>query len=198
VAEVEVDPRTGDVKIARYTVVHDCGRVLNPMIVDGQVLGGVVHGIGAALFEWMRYDDSGQPLTANYADYLLPTVDVVPRITIKHMESPSPLNPLGVKGAGEGGTIGAPAAIASAVEDALRQFDVRVRELPITPANLHAQIELARTRGGKHGIGHRTIRVLEQFTSGLKHLHVMPGLVPGIHALFRCKERRGWPGQARP
>ena len=144
VAEVEVDPKTGDVKIVRYTVVHDCGRVLNSTIVDGQVLGGVVHGIGAALFEWMRYDDSGQPLTANYADYLLPTVDVVPHITIKHMESPSPLNPLGVKGAGEGGTIGAPAAIASAVEDALRQFNVRVRELPITPANLQAQIELAR------------------------------------------------------
>ena len=144
VAEVEVDPKTGDVKIVRYTVVHDCGRVLNSTIVDGQVLGGVVHGIGAALFEWMRYDDSGQPLTANYADYLLPTVDVVPHVTIKHMESPSPLNPLGVKGAGEGGTIGAPAAIASAVEDALRQFNVRVRELPITPAKLHAQIELAR------------------------------------------------------
>ena len=96
------------------------------------------------LFEWMRYDNSGQPLTANYADYLLPTVDVVPHITIKHMESPSPLNPLGVKGAGEGGTIGAPAAIASAVEDALRQFNVRIRELPITPAKLYAQIELAR------------------------------------------------------
>jgi aerobic carbon-monoxide dehydrogenase large subunit len=144
VAEVEVDPKTCDVKIARYTVVHDCGRVLNSTIVDGQVLGGVVHGIGAALFEWMRYDDAGQPLTVNYADYLLPTVDVVPNVAIIHMESPSPLNPLGVKGAGEGGTIGAPAAIASAVEDALRQFNVSVRELPITPAKLFAQIELAR------------------------------------------------------
>ena len=151
VAEVEVDPKTGAVKIVRYTVVHDCGRVLNPTIVDGQVLGGVVHGIGAALFEWMRYDDTGQPLTANYADYLLPTVDAVPHVTIKHMESPSPLNPLGVKGAGEGGTIGAPAAIASAVEDALRQFNVRVRELPITPANLHAQIELARRTSANTG-----------------------------------------------
>jgi carbon-monoxide dehydrogenase large subunit len=145
VVEVEVDPKTGNVKILRYTVVHDCGRVLNSTIVDGQVLGGVVHGIGAALFEWMRYDDSGQPLTTTYADYLLPTVDVVPpQIAIKHMQSPSPLNPLGVKGAGEGGTIGAPAAIASAVEDALRQFDVRVRELPIAPSKLHAQIEVAR------------------------------------------------------
>ena len=104
-----------------------------------------MHGIGTALLEWMRYDDAGQPLTANYADYLLPTVDVVPNVAIKHMESPSPLNPLGVKGAGEGGAIGAPAAIASAVEDALRQFNVRVRELPITPAKLFAQIELARS-----------------------------------------------------
>jgi carbon-monoxide dehydrogenase large subunit len=83
-------------------------------------------------------------LTASYAEYLLPTVDVVPDVKIIHMESPSPLNPLGVKGAGEGGTIGAPAAIASAVEDALRQFNIRVRDLPITPAKLHAQIELAR------------------------------------------------------
>jgi aerobic carbon-monoxide dehydrogenase large subunit len=144
VAEVEVDPKTGDVRIVRYTVVHDCGRVLNPTIVDGQVLGDVVHGIGAALFEWTRYDASGQPLTANYADYLLPTLDVVPHVTIKHMESPSPLNPLGLKGAGEGGTIGAPAAIASAVDDALRQFNIHVRELPITPAKLCAQIEMAR------------------------------------------------------
>jgi aerobic carbon-monoxide dehydrogenase large subunit len=153
VAEVEVDPKTGDVKIIRYTVVHDCGHVLNPTIVDGQVLGGVVHGIGAALLEWMRYDNSGQPLTASYADYLLPTVDVVPDVKIIHMESPSPLNPLGVKGAGEGGTIGAPAAIASAVEDALRQFNIRVRDLPITPAKLHAQIELAQRGSANTTLG---------------------------------------------
>ena len=141
VAEVEIDPGTCAIQVARYTVVHDCGRILNREIVDGQVLGAVTHGIGAALFEWMRYDESGQPLTVNYADYLLPTLDVVPSIKIIHIESPSPLNPLGVKGAGEGGTIGAPAAIASAVEHALSSLNVAIRDLPITPARLHAQIE---------------------------------------------------------
>jgi aerobic carbon-monoxide dehydrogenase large subunit len=144
VAEVEVDPDTGLVEIVRYTVVHDCGRVLNPTVVDGQVLGGVVHGIGAALFEWMRYDEFGQPLTVTYADYLLPSADVVPRIAVHHMESPSPLNPLGVKGAGEGGTIGAPAAIASAVDDALADLGVITCDLPITPAGLSAQIRAAK------------------------------------------------------
>jgi aerobic carbon-monoxide dehydrogenase large subunit len=143
VAEVEVDPETGRVEVVRYTVVHDCGRVLNSEIVDGQVLGGVAHGIGAAIFEWMQYAESGQPLTVNYADYLLPTADVVPQIRIVHMETPSPLNPLGVKGAGEGGTIGAPAAIASAVEDALRPFNVCIRYLPITPARIYAGIQAA-------------------------------------------------------
>jgi carbon-monoxide dehydrogenase large subunit len=147
VVEVEVDPETGHVSIERFTVVHDCGRVLNHAGVDGQIRGGVVHGIGNALFEWMRYDDeTGQPTSVTYADYLLPTAAVVPRIAVYHMESPSPLNPLGVKGAGEGGAIGAPAAIAAAVEDALRKFAVRVRELPITPAALHAQILAAEAR----------------------------------------------------
>jgi carbon-monoxide dehydrogenase large subunit len=94
----------------------------------------------------MRYDESGQPLTVTYADYLLPTADVVPRIKIAHMETPSPLNPLGAKGAGEGGTIGAPAAIASAVEDALRPFKIFIRELPITPRKVFEQIQAAKAR----------------------------------------------------
>ena len=139
-AEVEVDAATGSVKILRYIVVHDCGRMINPMMVEGQVIGGVVHGIGAALFEWMRYDEEGQPLSVTYADYLLPTADVAPRIEIHHMESPTPLNPLGVKGAAESGTIGAPSAIASAIEDALRMFDVQISDLPITPPRLLALI----------------------------------------------------------
>jgi carbon-monoxide dehydrogenase large subunit len=143
VAEVEVDPETGGVDIVRYTVVHDCGRVLSSQIVDGQVSGGVAHGVGAALFEWMQYSESGQPLSVTYADYLLPTADVVPQIRIAHMQTPSPLNPLGVKGTGEGGTIGAPAAIASAVEDALRPFNVSIRDLPITPARLYSEIQAA-------------------------------------------------------
>jgi len=142
-AEVEVDVETGGVVIHRYLVMHDCGRIINQMMVDGQVLGGVVHGIGATLFEWMRYDEEGQPLTATYADYLLPTADVVPRIEIMHMESPTPLNPMGVKGAAESGTIGAPSAIVSAIDDALSDFKLDLCDLPITPAKLQAMISKA-------------------------------------------------------
>jgi len=144
VAEVEVDPDTGKTTIARYVVLHDCGTMINPMMVEGQVLGGIVHGIGATLLEWMRYDEQGQPATVTYADYLLPTSDVIPRIEIYHMESPTPLNPLGVKGAAESGTIGAPAAIVSAIEDALRPLKVRIRDLPLTPAKLRTLIAKAR------------------------------------------------------
>jgi aerobic carbon-monoxide dehydrogenase large subunit len=144
VVEAEVDPETGAVRLTRYVVVHDCGRMISPMMVEGQIHGGVVHGISATLFEWMRYDDAGQPLTITYGDYLLPTADVVPRIEIHHMESPTPLNPLGVKGAAESGTIGAPAAIVSAIEDALRPLKLRITELPVTPARLLALIEAAR------------------------------------------------------
>jgi aerobic carbon-monoxide dehydrogenase large subunit len=142
-----VNPITGAVKIRRYTVVHDCGRMINPMMVEGQVCGGVVHGIGATLLELMRFDESGQPLTGTLADYLLPTADVVPRIDIHHMESPSPLNPLGVKGAAESGTIGAPSVIASAIEDALRPLDLRITELPIMPSRLRAIIRAAQKSG---------------------------------------------------
>jgi carbon-monoxide dehydrogenase large subunit len=139
-AEVEVDVRTGHVKVTRYVIVHDCGNMINPKIVDGQVLGGVVHGISATLFEWMRHDADGQPLTVNFADYLLPTADAVPRIEIHHMMSPTPLNPLGVKGAAESGTIGAPAALVSAIEDALRPMGVEINQLPVTPQRLHRLI----------------------------------------------------------
>ncbi|MEA2945369.1 MAG: aerobic carbon-monoxide dehydrogenase large subunit, partial [Alphaproteobacteria bacterium] len=143
VVEAEVDAETGGVRLTRYVIVHDCGRMINPMMVEGQVHGAVVHGIGATLLEWMQYDAGGQPLTVTLADYLLPSVDVVPVIEIHHMESPSPLNPLGVKGAAESGTIGAPAAIVSAIEDALRPLNVRIRELPVTPARLRALIQEA-------------------------------------------------------
>ncbi len=133
VAEVEVDPLTGGVTLINYTVAHDSGNVINPMIVDGQVQGGVAHGIGNALFEWMKYDASGQPLTTTFQDYLLPSAPEVPGCTIEHVETPNPLNPLGVKGAGEGGTIPAPAAIVSAIEDALSPFGVRFTDMPLTP-----------------------------------------------------------------
>ena len=137
-AEVDPDDRAG--ALTRYVVVHDCGRMINPMMLDGQVLGGVVNGIGATLYEWMRYAEDGQPLTVNYADYLLPTADIVPPIEIHHMELPTPLNPLGVKGAAESGTIGAPAAIVSAIEDALAPLGVMIRDLPVTPPRLRELI----------------------------------------------------------
>jgi carbon-monoxide dehydrogenase large subunit len=140
VATVEVDVETGAVKLLSYVVVHDSGRLINPMIVEGQVIGGTVHGIGNALFEWMGYDESGQPVTTNFAEYLLPTAPDMPRFELHHMESPSPLNPLGVKGAGEGGTIPAAAAIVSAIEDALTPYGVTIDETPVTPARLVALI----------------------------------------------------------
>jgi len=145
--EAEVDIETGAVRLNRYVVIHDCGRVINPMIVEGQVHGAVVHGIGMTLLEWMRYDASGQPLSVTYADYLLPTADVLPRIELHHMETPTPMNPLGVKGAAESGTIAAPAAIVSAIEDALAPLGVRIRELPLTPARLRALIRAAKRPG---------------------------------------------------
>jgi len=149
VATVEVDVETGAIRILSYVVVHDSGRLINPMIVDGQVVGGAVHGIGGTLFEWMGYDETGQPVTTNFAEYLLPAAPEMPRFDIHHMESPSPLNPLGVKGAGEGGTIPAAAAIVSAIEDALEPFGVVIDELPVTPARLIKFIQDCRESGQK-------------------------------------------------
>lgn len=134
--EVEIDVETGQVRILRYVVAHDCGRLINPMLVDGQIRGGVVHGIGNALYERMIYDEAGQPLTTNYGEYLLPLATEMPRIEILHMESPSPLNPIGVKGAGEGGTIPAAACVISAIEDALAPFGVRLNRHPVSPQDL--------------------------------------------------------------
>ncbi len=143
IVEVEVDPHTGGVRILNYVVGHDSGVVINPMIVDGQVQGGVAHGIGNALFEFMRYDADAQPLTTNFADYLMPIAPDVPACVIEHVETPNPLNPLGVKGAGEGGTIPAPAAIIAAIEDALSPFGVHFAEMPLTPARIVAALQEA-------------------------------------------------------
>jgi carbon-monoxide dehydrogenase large subunit len=143
VVEVEVDHMTGGVKILKYTVAHDSGRVINPMIVDGQVQGGVAHGIGNALLEWMQYDGNAQPLTTTFADYMLPTAPDVPTCAIAHVETANPLNPLGVKGAGEGGTIPAPAAIISAIEDALSPFNVHFAATPLTPERIVAALRAA-------------------------------------------------------
>jgi carbon-monoxide dehydrogenase large subunit len=135
-AVVEVDPDTGQVKLLAYAVVHDCGTLLNPTVVTGQIHGGVLHGIGTALFEELRYDEAGQLQNASYMDYLLPTASDLPEIVVEHVEHPSPFTPTGAKGAGEGGTIPALACVANAVEDALRPLAVRIRNLPITPDRL--------------------------------------------------------------
>jgi aerobic carbon-monoxide dehydrogenase large subunit len=143
VAEVQVDAMTGGVKVIKYTVTHDVGRVINPLIVDGQVQGGVAHGIGNALLEWMQYDGNAQPLTTSFADYMLPMATDVPTCNIAHIETVNPFNPLGVKGAGEGGTIPAPAAIISAIEDALSPFGVHFAETPLTPERIVATLRAA-------------------------------------------------------
>jgi carbon-monoxide dehydrogenase large subunit len=135
-AVVEVDPDTGAVRILRYVAVDDCGTVINPMIVEGQVHGGIAHGIGNALLEEVVYDDAGQLATGTLMEYALPRATDVPSLEVHHVVTPSPLNPLGVKGAGEGGTLPAPAAIANAVADALRPLEVAVTEMPLTRERL--------------------------------------------------------------
>jgi carbon-monoxide dehydrogenase large subunit len=134
--EVEIDPDTGDAKVTRYVVAHDCGRLINPRLVDGQIRGGVVHGIGNALYERMRHDEAGQPLTTTYGDYLLPAASEMPDIEIHHIETPSPRNPIGVKGAGEGGTIPAAACVISAIEDALGPKAPLITMHPVSPENI--------------------------------------------------------------
>ena len=136
VACVEVDAGTGAVRLLRYVVAHDCGRLINPLIVEGQIHGGVAQGIGGGLLEEMMYDEQGQLLTGTFMDYLVPTSMEVPDIETVHLEYPSPRNPLGVKGIGEGGAISPPAAIANAVEDALAPFGVRVTRAPLGPSRV--------------------------------------------------------------
>ena len=142
--EAEVDIETGEVALRRYVVVSDCGRIVNPMLVDGQVTGGVVHGIGNALYEWMGYDADGQPLTTTLADYVMPTAPELVRLDLRFEETLSPLNPLGVKGVGECGTVPAAAAIVAAIEDALSPFGIEVTDYPVTPPKIVAMIEAAR------------------------------------------------------
>jgi len=146
VAEVEVDVETGGVRILRYIAMQDAGRRINPMIVDGQIHGGIAHGIGNAIFEWMGYDETGQPVTTTFADYLLPTAKDVPSLHTLYKESPSPHNPLGVKGVGEVGVIPAAAAVISAIEDALSPFNVQIAQMPVTPPKLVELIGRARAR----------------------------------------------------
>jgi carbon-monoxide dehydrogenase large subunit len=143
IAQVEVDPDTGRTRLLRYVVAHDCGKVINPIIVDGQVHGGVAQGVGGALWEDMVYNEEGQLLTGSFMDYAMPIAAELPFIETVHLEFPSPRNPLGAKGLGEGGAISPPPAIANAIEDALAPFGVRITSTPVRPAALFAMINRA-------------------------------------------------------
>jgi len=132
-AVVETDPDTAEIRVLRYCVVHDCGRVVNPVILEGQVHGGVAQGVGGALYERMVYDEHGQLLNATFMDFLMPYATEVPLVEVDHMETPSPLNPLGIKGAGEAGVIPGMAVLASAIEDA---EGFVIRRMPISPSEL--------------------------------------------------------------
>jgi 2-furoyl-CoA dehydrogenase large subunit len=147
VMAVEVDPETAAIKILRYATVHDAGTIINPMIAEGQIYGGALHGLGGALFEELQYDDAGQFLTGSFMDYLVPTAAEAPVIDIAHIVSPSPLTPLGSKGLGESSSMTVPAVIANAVSDALGPLGVRITELPMSPTRLWTLIERARQEG---------------------------------------------------
>jgi aerobic carbon-monoxide dehydrogenase large subunit len=141
VAVVEVDIESGSLKILKFVSVHDCGNMLNPLIVRGQHLGALAHGFGGALYEELPYDENGQPLATSFKDYFLPTVMEIPDLTIDHLVTPNPFTPGGFKGAGETGTVGPPAVLANAVEDALRPLGIKIRKVPLSPSYLWSLIE---------------------------------------------------------
>jgi carbon-monoxide dehydrogenase large subunit len=145
-ALVAVDPDTGHVEILDYAVVEDCGTVVNPLVVDGQIVGGIAQGIGTALYEEIRYDENGQPLATTLADYLLPGAPEIPAIRIGHMCTPTPHTEYGMKGMGEGGAISPPAAIANAIRDALLRIGAEINETPMTPPRVRAAVERALAR----------------------------------------------------
>ena len=145
-AIVEVDLETGAIEIVRYVAVDDCGTVINPVIVDGQVHGGIVHGVGQALFERVAFSPDGQPLTTSLLDYLLPTAADIPDLELDRTVTPSPHNSLGVKGAGESGTIAASPALTNAVVDALRPLGVEFMNMPLSPPAIRGALSGARSR----------------------------------------------------
>jgi len=147
VMAVEVDPETAAIKILRYVTVHDAGTIINPMIAEGQIYGGALHGLGGALYEELAYDEHGQFLTGTFMDYLVPTASEAPPIDIAHIVSPSPLTPLGSKGLGESSSMTVPAVIANAVSDALAPLGIWINELPMTPSKLWTAMDRARRAG---------------------------------------------------
>ncbi|GAC1382540.1 MAG: xanthine dehydrogenase family protein molybdopterin-binding subunit [Ktedonobacteraceae bacterium] len=145
-AIIEVDPATGMVSFVKYAAVHDCGRVINPVVVEGQVHGGIAQGIGGAFFERLVYNEDGQIINASFMDYLIPTASEIPSIAVGHVETASPLSPLGMKGAGEAGVIPVSALFASAIDDALSPFEIRVREMPLHPRRIFELLQEAQSR----------------------------------------------------
>jgi carbon-monoxide dehydrogenase large subunit len=143
-AIVEVDPAIGSVEVLKYVLVHDCGVVVNPVIVEGQVLGGLIQGLGGALLERLPFDEQGQPQATSFMDFRMMTVESVPEIVLDHVETRSPLNPLGVKGTGEAGVIPVSAVIAEAVEDALSPFDITITHMPLMPHEITQLIARSR------------------------------------------------------
>jgi len=142
---VDVDPETLLVKIDRLVMVHDCGTVINPMLLEGQVMGGISMGVGNAFYEQLIYDEDGQLVTASFMDYLIPQASDMPeKVELGHMETKSPLNPLGIKGVGEAGAIPPPAAFAQAVENALYDYQFEIGETPLSPSKLYEIIHGAK------------------------------------------------------
>ncbi len=133
----------GAIEILDYVVCHDCGTIVNPMIVEAQVIGGVAQGLGTALYEEIPYDENGQPLASTFLDYTMPGASEIPDVRVLHMQTPSPHTRFGIKGVGEGGAIAPPAAIVNAVNDALRALNAKVTETPVTPERVLSAIEAA-------------------------------------------------------
>lgn len=146
IAVIDVDIETGMIKIVKYFTVHDCGNMINPQIVDTQQQGSIMQGIGAALYEELRYDEDGRLLTSTFMDYRLPSAEEVPELVLEHIVTPNPFTPLGAKGAGETGMLGPPPALCNALEDALSPFGVKVRETPLTPERVLDMIEKAQAK----------------------------------------------------
>jgi carbon-monoxide dehydrogenase large subunit len=143
---VEVDPETFSIKILKYVAVHDAGRVINPLLINGQVQGGIAQGIGNAFYEQLIYDENGQLLNGTFMDYLLPTSLDVPPIIIGHEETPSPLNPLGVKGAGEAGAIPVGPLFCQAIENALEIEGLELLDIPLSPSRLWEAVQQAQSK----------------------------------------------------
>jgi len=147
---VEVDPKTGVVTVQKYVAVDDCGKVISPLLVDGQIQGGIVQGMGQALFEEVLYDENGQLLTSSLMDYALPRAEDLPRLELARTETPTPVNPLGAKGVGEAGTIGSTPAFVNAVVDALEPFGVSHIDMPLKPEKIWQLCRTGKAVGGRN------------------------------------------------